>query len=86
MDHVMRRSINEIIEDIEYLDEICMREEAYQNIDTTQLKYDVEELVKHIELKEYRPGDVYNSPDLRRVRILLGTATEGERRAWRKKG
>ena len=81
MDHVMRRSINEIIEDIEYLDEICMREEAYRTIDTTPLKEDVEELVKHIELQEYQSGDVYNSPDLRRVRIAFGTATSGERKA-----
>lgn len=81
MDHVMRRSINELISSIEYFDEICMREEAYQNIDTTSLKEDVEDLVKQIELNEYKSGEVYNSPDLRRVRIRIGTATEGERRA-----
>lgn len=81
MNHAMRRSINELISSIDYIDEICMRESTYSDIDTIPLKESVEELVKQVELKEYKSGDVYNSPDLRRVRILLGTATEGERRA-----
>lgn len=77
----MRRSINELLEDIEYLEEICQRETKYEDINTWNLKKDIEELVKEIELTEYKSGDVYNSPDLRRVRIKIGTATEGERRA-----
>lgn len=81
MNPAMRRSINELISSIDYIDEICMREDKYSDIDTIPLKEAVEDLVKQVELKEYKSGDVYNSPDLRRVRILLGTATEGERRA-----
>lgn len=81
MQHYMRRSINELIYSVEYIDKICTREEKYEKIDTTPLKESVEDLVKQIELTEYQSGEVYNSPDLRRVRILLGIATEGERRA-----
>lgn len=81
MNHDLRISINELISSIDYIDEICMREDKYSDIDTIPLKEAVEYLVKRIELKEYKSGEVYNSPDLRRVRIRIGTATEGERRA-----
>ena len=77
MDSTMRSTIKELLSVIEYLDVLCEE----QNIDTTPLKEQVEELVKQIELAEYDSGDVYNSPDLRRVRILFGTASPGERRA-----
>lgn len=79
MDSTMRCTIKELLSTIEYLDVLCERE--YNQIDTTSIKKEVEELVKQIELAEYDSGDVYNSPDLRRVRILFGTASMGERRA-----
>lgn len=81
MKHDMRRSINELLDSLEYIDEICSREAMYEDIHTIQIKKEIEEMVKKIELKEYEPGDVYNSPDLRRVRKRIGTASIGEWRA-----
>lgn len=77
MESTMRSTIKELLSAIEYLDVLCEE----QNIDTTPLKEQVEELVKQVELTEYASGDVYNSPDLRRIRIHFGTASMGERRA-----
>lgn len=77
----MRSTIKELLSVIEYLDVLCERKYKYNHIDTTPIKKEIEEIVKELELVEYSSGDVYNSPDLRRIRILFGTASPGERRA-----
>lgn len=86
MDNAIRRALNSIVEDINYLDDILEAEEYYNPGTTIDLKKELDDLVVSIvqQEAEYKKQAILEDgyvDDVKRIRILLGLANTTEWKA-----
>ena len=86
MNNATRRAINDLVEDITYLDDVLTSEEYYRQSTTYKFKLELGNLVESIvhQEAEYRKNAILEEgyvDDVTRVRKLLGVASEVELKA-----
>lgn len=86
MNNAIRRAINTIVENIDYLEDVLGSEEYYHQNTTLHLKQELDKLVVSIVTQEaeYHKNAILEEgyvDDVKRIRKVLGLANETEMKA-----